>query len=87
MPVPPSGGVVGTRPRIGPEHAEGDLVDGERVAGRETEPDRRVRARQTAQPLGVAGARPAHPRLEDPPDPVPGQQPREPGDVILVRVA
>ena len=65
MPVPPSGGSVGTGPRSGQQHVEVDLVDREPVAGREAESDRGPWTGQLSQPGGIAGPRAAHPRLED----------------------
>ena len=58
---------VGTCPRIGPQHPEGDLVDRQRVAGRETEPDRCART-------GQRGA--ATRRSPDPGPRIPGSKTR-----------
>ncbi len=69
-----------------PQHVQVDLVDGEPVAGGQAEPDRRAGSRELAQPGGVAGARPAHPRFEDAADVVALEEQRESGHVILVRV-
>ena len=83
MPVPVSVGSAGTAPRSGHRTSKPDVVQRERVAGREP---------AGAAPLGselgdpgpVAGSGSAHPRLDDPRDPVSLEQQGHAGDVILV---
>ena len=87
MPVPPSGGVAGTWPRIGHRTRKSISSTDEPVAGGESQSNGRTRSSQVAQPRGVARPGPAHPGLEHPRDVVPLEQEREPGDVVLVRVA
>ena len=70
-----------------PQHAERDLIDFEPIPGRQAEPRRRPGLREFAQPFGIAGPRTAHPGFEDPSDAVAPQQQRQPGDMVLVRVA
>ena len=87
MPVPPSGGSNGTWPRIG-----------QRTRSRISSTFRRSPAAspsrigapgraEASEPRGVAGARSAHPGLEDAADAVALEQECQAGDVILVRVA
>ena len=70
----------------GPEHLESDVVDAEPIAGAEGRTDRRSRTSQTGQPRPVARAGAAHPGLEDVSDRVSFEQPRQTGDMVLVRV-
>jgi hypothetical protein len=70
-----------------PQDAQADVVDVEAIIGRETQPDRRTRSSQVAQPCRIARSRAAHPRLEHPTDLVALEQQRETGDVVLVRMA
>jgi hypothetical protein len=71
---------------IGPQHLKVDGVENQPISGREPP----VRCPERGEVLGpgfVAGTWADHARLIDAPDPVPLQQEREAGDVILVRVA
>jgi len=76
--------VVDARPAVGrftwhsaadrPEDPQGDLVDIERIAGRQPEPHRCTRRAQASDPLRVAWPGPDHPRLEDATHPVPREE-------------
>jgi len=70
---------------IRPQHAKSHLVEREAVAGRQ-QPRRRAISVESRGPCRVARSRAAHARLEDAPDPVPPQQHRESGHVVLVRM-
>ncbi len=86
MPVPPSGGVAGTSPRIG--HSTCIAISS--TDSRSPAASRpRFAARHGSQrplPCRIAGTGPDHPRLEDATDPVACQQQGEAGDVVLVRM-
>ncbi|HVL53566.1 MAG TPA: hypothetical protein VM344_04845 [Vitreimonas sp.] len=90
------GHVVDARPAVGrflgdgaavrPQDGEPDLVDGQSIAGEQVA-SRDSRCGETRKPGAIAGARPAHSRLQHPPDAVALQQQGEAGDMILVWVA
>jgi hypothetical protein len=87
--------VVDAGPRVGrltrhltgarPQDGQLDLVDREAVTRSECRSCGSVDEGQP-EPGRVPGTRSAHPRLERPPDAVPVEEQREPGDVILVRM-
>ncbi len=83
---PPVGRVLGHATGDGPQHVKADLVDGDPVAGGDRPARHAPIASERLGPGRVAWARTAHAGLEHPPDPVPRQQHREAGDVVLVRV-
>ena len=72
---------------VRPEHAHRDVVDREAIPGRQATVRRSGLDREPSRPRVVARSRAAHPGFEHPTDAVPLEQQREPGDVILVRVA
>ena len=86
MPVPVSGGSARDAARQRPQDRQRHLVDLEVVARGETQADRRPGAAESGGPGGIAGARPAHARLEDLADTISIEQERQTGDVVLVRM-
>lgn len=71
---------------IRPEDAEADVVHREAIAGRE-DPTLDAPAGEVGVERRIAGSRPDHAGLEHPLHRVPAQQGRQPGGVILMRVA
>ena len=70
MPVPPSGGVAGTWPRIGHRTRSAISSTDRRSPAARSRASARPTADSVALPRRVARARPAHPRLEDAADAV-----------------
>jgi hypothetical protein len=64
---------LGDAPRIRPQHAEPDAVEGQPVARREPAVERAASLGEERAPRPVARTRPDHPRLVHAPDAVPGQ--------------
>jgi hypothetical protein len=86
--VDPGAGVrwlAGHRTRHRPQDLERDVVDGEPISGGE-EGARNRTSGQFCCPRRVSGTGPDHPRLECATHPIPLEQHREPGNVVLMRV-
>jgi hypothetical protein len=67
-----------------PQHAHGDLVDRQPVAGADRHPGRCSGSREAIEPRLITRSRPTHPRLEDAAHAIPVQQQGQPRHVILV---
>ncbi|HYH92176.1 MAG TPA: hypothetical protein VD763_03370, partial [Candidatus Saccharimonadales bacterium] len=88
--------VVDARPRVRrrgwdlaadrPQDPQVQLVDTDAIPGRKPQSDRRTGSGEPLRKGGIAGPWPAHPRLEDLPDPVPIEEQRKAGDMVLVRM-
>jgi hypothetical protein len=77
--------LLGNGVRVRPQHTEVDLVNPDTVARHE--PAARATALEHGAPGRVPGPRAAHARLVELCDAIPGEEERQPGHVVLVRVA
>jgi hypothetical protein len=70
---------------VGPQHPEGDRIEADGIAGVQLLRGPVV-AKQPRRECRIPGSWPQHPGLEDSAYPIAIEQPRHPGDVVLVRM-